>query len=159
MTAIVLRTALVWLGLLVLLRLSGRRTLGEMSPVDLVVLLLASEMLQPALLGEDASLTSAFVVILTLLLLSVLYAYAKVWWPWFGPALEGAPTLLVINGEPDRAALRRSRVELDDVMAAARQNGVAEVEAVRYAVLETDGRISIIPAARSGTGSRDQPPK
>ncbi len=64
--------------------------------------------------------TSAFVVILTPLLLSILRAQSKIWWPALGPALEGAPILLVTNGEPDAAALRRSRVELDDVMAAGR---------------------------------------
>ncbi|MFT8243143.1 DUF421 domain-containing protein [Roseomonas sp. BN140053] len=145
MTEMILRAALVWLGLLVLLRLSGRRTLGQMSPVDLVVLLLASEMLQPALLGEDNSLTSAFLVIVTLMLLSVLYALVQNRWPRLGRVLEGAPTLLVRDGQPDHAALRRARVSLDDVMASARGSGIAEVAAVRFAVLETDGRISIIP--------------
>jgi len=144
-TETILRTGLAWLGLLVLIRISGRRTLGEMSPVDLVVLLITGDMIQQGLLDDDASLTSGFVVVTTLLLLSVLYASAKSRWPRLALAVEGVPTVLVRDGVPDERQMRASRVVMDDVMEAARKNGVAELEEVRFALLETGGAISIIP--------------
>jgi len=148
MIEMVIRTAVAWLGLVVLIRLSGRRTLGEMSPVDFVVLLISGDMIQQALLGEDASLTSGFLVVLTLLLLSSIYAKVKSRWPAFARAVEGVPTVLVRNGVPDEEQLRASRVAMDDVMEALRKEGLADLEEVRFAVLETSGVISVIP--RSG---------
>ncbi|UFN50044.1 DUF421 domain-containing protein [Roseomonas sp. OT10] len=150
----VLRAALTWAGLMVLLRLSGRRTLGEMSPADFVVLLIIGDMVQQGLLGDDASLTSGFVVVTTLLLLTVLYATAKARWPGLTRPMEGVPTVLVREGVPDLGRLRRSRVALDDVLEAARQNGIAELGGVRWAILETSGRISIIPRASPQEGEQ-----
>ena len=155
----ILRAALTWAGLMVLLRLSGRRTLGEMSPADFVVLLIIGDMVQQGLLGDDASLTSGFVVVTTLLLLTVLYATAKSRWPGLMRPVEGVPTVLVREGVPDHARLRGSRVALDDVMEAARQNGIADLREVRYAILETNGRISIIPHASPQAGETDYPPR
>lgn len=149
MTETILRTALAWLGLVILIRLSGRRTLGEMSPVDFIVLLIMGDMIQQSLLGEDFSMTSAFVVVVTLLLLTVSYAWAKSRWPRLTRAVEGVPTVLVRNGVPDEAQMRAARVGMDEVMEAARKNGLIDLGEVRFAVLETGGEISIIPAAKA----------
>lgn len=147
MIEIILRTAVAWLGLIVLLRLSGRRTLGEMSPSDFVVLLIAGDMIQQSLLGDDASLTSGFIVVVTLLTLSIAYAKAKSLWPAAIRAVEGVPTVLIREGVPDARQMRACRVAMDDILEAARLNGLCEPEEIRFAVLEIDGAISIIPRA------------
>nr|WP_280854828.1 YetF domain-containing protein [Pararoseomonas indoligenes] len=93
-------------------------------------------------------MTSGFVVVVTLLLLIVGYAGAKSRWPRLVRAVEGVPTVLVRNGVPDEAQMRAARVGMDEVMEAARRNGLVELREVRFAVLETGGEISIIPAAK-----------
>jgi len=147
---LVLRTALAWLGLLVLVRLSGRRTLGEMSAVDLIALLIIGDVVTQGLNSADQSLAGGFVVVMTLLLLNVGYSYVLRWLP----SLEGAPTLLVREGEPLARNLRRARVDLADVLASARRVGVPDLSGVRYAVLEVDGTINVVPR----TAAPDQPP-
>lgn len=154
----IFRTAFVWIGLLVVFRLSGRRTLGELSAVDFIALLISGELVQQALLRDDQSVTGTFLVVVTLMLLSVGFSLLKQRVPGVGRLLEGVPTLLVRDGVPEVERMRRARVDLDDLLAAARQSGVAELGGVRYAVLETDGRISIVPmepgpaAAAAGRG-------
>nr|WP_282571755.1 YetF domain-containing protein [Roseomonas acroporae] len=115
-------------------------------------------MIQQSLLDEDASLTSAFVVILTLLLLSIAYAWLRGRLPArLAGALEGVPTVLVRDGVPDEHRLRRSRVTLDDVLEAGRRSGVADLAGIRFAVLETGGTISIIPNAGQNDGPATPP--
>lgn len=150
MIDIILRTAVAWLGLTILLRLSGRRTLGEMSAVDLVVLLIAGDMIQQALLGDDASLTSGFLVVVTLLTLTMAYAKAKATWPGAARHLEGVPTVLLRDGKPDTRQMANSRIAMDEILEAARLQGVAEPEEIRFALLEVSGQISIIPRASGG---------
>lgn len=144
MTELILRTAAVWVVLTLLFRVAGRRTMGELSPVEFVVLLVADGLVQEGLLGEDGSLTSG-VLIIVVLLLTVGYSLLKLRVPAVSRVLEGVPTLLVRDGAPIPDRLRRSRVGLEDLLQVARENGVAELRGVRYAVLETDGRISIVP--------------
>ena len=144
---LILRTALIWVGLLLLLRASGRRTMGEMSPTDFIVLLIVGDVVTQALNSSDRSLTGAMVVVVTLLLLNVLYAYAGRLLPGMTRSVEGTPTLLVRDGCTIERNLAQSRITKDDILAAARREGIADLSEVRYAVLEVDGIISIIPRA------------
>lgn len=142
----VLRGAAIYIALLVILRLSGRRAVAQLTPFDLVLLLIISETTQQALLGEDSSVTNAIIVMLTLFGLDILLSLIKRSWPIVGKIVDGGPTLLVDQGKPDYRALRRARIDLGDVHAAARaERGILNLEDVDYAVLEADGQISIIP--------------
>lgn len=143
----VLRGAAVYLVLLVIIRLSGRRSLSEMSPFDFVLLLIVAETTQQALLGDDFSITNAVVLIVTLFAIDVALSFVKERSAWATRWLDGAPTVLISHGEPDRHALNRARVQIDDVMAAARQqHGLERLDQVKFAVLEVSGKISIVPA-------------
>lgn len=143
----VLRGAAVYLVLLVVIRLSGRRSLSEMRPFDFVLLLIVAETTQQALLGDDFSVVNAVVLIITLFTIDVALSFVKERAPGLARWLDGAPTVLVSNGEPDRRALDRARVQIDDVMAAARQqHGLERLDQVKFAVLEVSGKISIVPA-------------
>lgn len=144
----VLRGAVVYLVLLVVTRLAGRRSLAQSSAFDLVLLLVLSETVQQALLNADASMTAAGLLVLTLVTLDVALAWAKTHWHAVGDLLDGRPTVLVIQGQPQWDALRRARITLPDVMQSARQShGLGRFAQIEAAVLEVDGTISIIPRA------------
>lgn len=142
----VLRGAAVYVIVLVFVRLSGRRTLAELTPFDFVLLLIIAETTQQALLGDDFSITNAAVLIVTLFLIDIVLSRFKSGFPVLGKALDGVPTVLVRDGKIDRHALRRSRVTEEEIMVAARhQQGLENIGEVKHAVLETDAGISIIP--------------
>ena len=143
----VLRGAAVYGLLLVIIRLSGRRSLAEMTPFDFVLILIVAETTQQALLGDDLSITNAAVLIVTLFAIDIGLSYVKGTSRSIQRWLDGTPTVLVSHGTPDRRALRRARVQLDDVLEAARkQHGVERLDQVKFAVLEVGGNISIVPA-------------
>ncbi|MFM7028076.1 MAG: DUF421 domain-containing protein [Chakrabartia sp.] len=142
----VLRGGSVYLILIVILRISGRRSVAQLAAFDLVLLLIVSETTQQALLGDDYSITNAVIVMTTLFVLDILMSFAKRRWPRMGVLLDGRPTLLIARGEVDARALARSRLSLDDIMAAARSDqAILHPKDIEVAVLEADGRISIIP--------------
>jgi uncharacterized membrane protein YcaP (DUF421 family) len=155
----VFRALAVYFVLLIVVRLSGRRSIGEITPFDFVLLLIVAETTQQALLGDDFSITNAAVLIVTLFTADVALSYMKQWSPTVAVWLDGTPTVLISRGEPDPRALQRARVSIDDVLQAARQqHGIERLEEVRFAVLEAGGKISVTraPAARKKpqTGSQ-----
>lgn len=153
----VLRAAALYVVLLVLFRAIGRRTLSDMTAFDFVLLLVIGEATQQALLGEDFSLTNAVLVITTLALSDVGLAWATMRWGRLGRMVTGLPMVIVADGKPLEDRMRRARVTRDDVLEAARRTqGLARLDQVRYAVVETNGGISVIPredGAREGEGA------
>jgi uncharacterized membrane protein YcaP (DUF421 family) len=141
----VLRGLAIYFALLVIIRLSGRRTLAQMTPFDLVIVLVISETTQQAMLGDDFSITNAILLILTLFMSDILLSYLKNWSPFAARIIDGVPTILVANGVADREALRGCRLQMDDVLEAARnQQGIESAMDIRFAILEVSGNISII---------------
>jgi uncharacterized membrane protein YcaP (DUF421 family) len=142
----VLRVAIVYLFLMALFRLAGRRTLADISPFDLVLLLIISELVQQAIVGEDHSLTNALVLCGTLMVLDIGLSLWKQRSPRVERWLEGSPVLLVEHGQPIPEALRAMRVDESDILAAARLGqGLERMSQIRFAVLEKTGGISIVP--------------
>jgi uncharacterized membrane protein YcaP (DUF421 family) len=142
----VLRALALYVVLLVLMRVTGRRTLAETTPFDLVLLLVIGEATQQALLGDDFSLTNAVVVIVTLLLADIGLSLLKGRSPRAERWVDGVPTILVADGRPLRDRLRQARVDEQDILEAARaRQGLAGMEEIRFAVLEPGGGITIIP--------------
>ncbi len=145
----VLRALAMYVALLILFRLTGRRSLRETTPFDLVLLMIVGEATQQALLGEDFSLVNGLVVIVTLLLADIGLSLFKGRFPSMERVLDGVPTILVADGRPIEERMRRARVDLGDILAAARERqGLAELRQIRWAVLESDGTITIVPAER-----------
>jgi uncharacterized membrane protein YcaP (DUF421 family) len=143
---LVLRGVVVYLVLLLLLRAAGNRQFAQMTSFDLVLLLIIAEVAQQALVGEDFSLTGAAVLVVVLVGLDVLLSHLKHRWPSADAALEGLPILLVDRGELLRGPMDRERVDPEDILAAARAaHGLERLDQVRFAVLERDGTISIVP--------------
>jgi uncharacterized membrane protein YcaP (DUF421 family) len=142
----VLRGAIMFIFLLVLFRLTGKRTLNSVTPFDLILLLIISEAAQNAMIGQDYSLTNSFLVILTLVGLDILLSFVKQRSHRAERFLDGCPLLIVDHGRLLEERMHKSRVDQEDVMAAARQHqGLERLEQIKYAVLEVNGDISIIP--------------
>src|SRR5689334_10356173 len=118
----VLRGAAVYLMLLVFFRVAGRRTLGQMTNFDFVLLLIISEATQNAMIGDDFSVTNGMLVVVTLIGLNVLLSHVKQWSRVAEIWLDGKPTIIVEQGEPKTEIMKRERVDEDDVLAAARQS-------------------------------------
>lgn len=146
----VIRGAAIYLILLLIMRISGRRTMSDVTPFDFVLLLIIAETTQQALLGDDFSLTNAVVLIVTLISIDIGLAYVKKCSPAAARLLEGVPTVLVRDGKLDRHALERARLDEADIMTAARQQqGLENMGEVKHAVLETDSGISVVPRKNS----------
>jgi uncharacterized membrane protein YcaP (DUF421 family) len=146
----IVRTVAMFALLMLLFRVTGRRTLGSMTSFDFVVLLIISEATQQAMVGDDPSLTNAALVASTLLLCNVGLSLLKVRSAWAKRVLEGVPTLIVAHGTPLRDRLERARVDEEDVLSAARETqGLERMEQVRFAVLEANGRITVVPEPAS----------
>ncbi|MBW9091335.1 DUF421 domain-containing protein [Rhizobium wenxiniae] len=142
----VIRGAAIYFILLIALRLSGRRTVAQMTPFDLVLLLIIAETTQQALLGDDFSIINAALLIIVLFSLDIGLSFIKQWAPRIARVIDGTPTVLISDGKPDLRAFARARVSLEDVLTAARvEQGVEELTQIKSAVLEADGAVSIIP--------------
>lgn len=152
--AVVLRTAVVYLFLVMILRLSGKREVGQMSILELIVILLISDAVQNSMVGEDTTLIGGLLAVMTLLGLDYGLSRLAGRSRRLRRVIEGEPRLLIRDGRLLGKALREEKVEPEKVRAAVRAQGLARVEDVRLAVLETDGSISVIPTDKAA-GSGD----
>lgn len=132
----------VFLLLMLVLRVMGKRELTEMSPFDMVILFLIGDLIAEAVIAEDTSLTGAVVVVSVFALLTVTLSWLSFRLPRFERFLDGAPTVIVRDGEPDLQAMKRERVSLDDLNEAARGSGIRRLSDIELAVLEADGKFS-----------------
>lgn len=142
------RAAAIYFALLVLFRVAGRRSLAEITSFDLILLLIIGEATQQALLGDDFSLTNAIVVIITLIVIDVGLSLLKLRSRKVELWLDGAATIIVENGMPMKGRIAEARLQEDDILQAARQSqGLERMDQIKYAILEKNGKISIIPYA------------
>jgi uncharacterized membrane protein YcaP (DUF421 family) len=142
----VLKTVGVYFFLLLLFRIAGKRSLHDITLFDFVLLLVLSESVQGALIGEDFSLTNAWIVLATFFLLDVTLSVLKQRFPKLGTALDGMSVLIVRNGRPLKEKMNQERIDEEDILEAARQaHGLTRLEQIKYAVLERNGSISIVP--------------
>ena len=139
-----LRALLVYGFLLVTLRLTGKRQVGQLAPSDLVVLLVLSNAVQNSMNAGDNTVAAGFILVTTLLAVNGLMS----WLTWRSKRaevlLEGRPQILVHNGVVDEGLIRSERITRHELMAAVRQAGLSELKDVRVAILETNGRINVI---------------
>jgi len=141
---IFIRTASIYLVILIGVRLSGKREVGQMTPFDLTLLLLLSNAVQNAMTGPDTSLTGGVVAACTLLLLNYLVAEVSGMNRRFRRFVQGSPTLLIHDGQLLPSNLAREHLTVDEVERALREHGIASVKDVSLAVLEVDGSISAL---------------
>lgn len=136
----------MYLFLLIIFRMMGKRTLNEATTFDLVLLLIISEVTQQGLVGEDFSITTSVVLICTLMGLDIIFTWFKKRYAGFRRIVEGVPLIIVDNGKPLKGRMHNADVDEEDIMHAARSNcGLERMDEIKYAVLEKDGSITIIP--------------
>lgn len=146
----VIRPVLVYLVLLLLLRLTGKRTLAQITSFDFVLLLTIGNATQQALIGEDNSMVHGAILVATLISLNYVLQLLKQHSKWFGRLLDDIPLVIVADGKPLKDRMHKARVDEDDVLDAAREScGLEHMDQIRHAILERDGQISIIPRSRS----------
>jgi uncharacterized membrane protein YcaP (DUF421 family) len=142
----VIRALVVYLFLLLVLRLTGKRTLAQITTFDFVLLLIISEASQQALTGQDYSLLNGAIVVMTLIGLNILMSWLKERSKTVDRVLDDIPLLVVADGKPLKDRMEKSRIDEDDILDAARETqGLERMDEIRHAILERNGKISIIP--------------
>ena len=142
----VVRAAVVYLALLLLFRIVGKRTLAETGVFDFVLLLIIAEATQQAMIDDDNSMTNAFLIIVTLLALNIGFSILKQRSSFVDRLIDDVPVLIVVDGNPLKDRMDRARVDERDILQAARETqGLARLDQIQYAVLERDGAISVVP--------------
>jgi uncharacterized membrane protein YcaP (DUF421 family) len=139
---LVFRTVFVFALIFVVTRSVGRRELSSMEPFDMILLVVIGDLVQQGVTQSDYSLTGATTVIATLALLTVLTAWLSFRVRRLRPLLEGEPVVVIADGRVLEANLRRQRMTVEEVAAEARQQQIASLDEVRFAVLETNGKLS-----------------
>lgn len=150
----VIRSVLIYGFLLIAFRVFGKRELGQASTLDLAVLVLVANAVQNGIIGNDDSVTGAVIGGGTLFGLNALLARAAYLHPRIDWLLEGEPSMLVVDGRPDRKSLRREHISLPELRSIARRQGFADLGEVWTAILETNGVISMF---RQDEGCRYHP--
>ena len=141
---IVVRATVAFVLIAVVTRLIGRRELSGLEPFDLILLVVLGDLIQQGVTQSDYSLTGMVLVICTLAVLTTLLSFVGFRVGGLRRLLEGTPLVLIEDGRVVDRNLRRERIRIEEVAAAARAQGVASLEEVRFAILETNGQISII---------------
>jgi uncharacterized membrane protein YcaP (DUF421 family) len=145
---LILRAACVYILLLLVMRLAGRRTVSNTSTFDLVLLLVISEAVSNALFaGQDHSITSAAILVITLVSLDIGLSLIKLRSVWFSKLVDGVPLILLAHGKPLTDRMENARVSPEDLATAAREHGFASIDNLQYVVLEANGKLSVIPKA------------
>ncbi len=145
----VIRSAVIYLALLLVFRISGKRSLAQITTFDFILLLIISEAVQQAMLTNDYSVTNALLVIITLISLDIFIAWLG---RKFKPAshwINSTPVVLVENGKPIEDRMQKSQVQEDDILSQARQlQGISRMDQIQYAILERSGGITVIPKSQ-----------
>lgn len=142
----VIRGLIVYFFLLLIFRISGKRTLSETTSFDLVLLLIISETTQQAMVDSDHSITNGFLLIMTLIGTSVGLSLLKQKFPALEKWLDGTPTIIIENGKMLKDRMNGVRVDENDVLEAARKlQGLERLEQIKYAIVERSGEITIVP--------------
>lgn len=146
----IIRGVLVYVFLFLVFRIAGKRTLAQSSPFELVLLLIISETIQQALVDSDHSVTNGFLLIMTLVGMSILLSVIKHHSETASRWLDGLPVRVVREGKWDQEVADKTRVDEAEVLSAARcTQGIGRMDDVAHATLENDGKISVVPRGKT----------
>jgi uncharacterized membrane protein YcaP (DUF421 family) len=141
---LVARTVVIILIVFLLTRVVGRRELSSLEPFDVILLVVVGDLVQQGITQADDSVTGSTIVLATVALLTVGISYLSFKVPRLRPLLEGEPIVVVVDGEAIERNMRRERLTMDDLLAEARTQQIGSLDDVRFAVLETSGKISFL---------------
>jgi uncharacterized membrane protein YcaP (DUF421 family) len=141
---IVIRAAVAFVFILLLTRVVGRRELNSLEPFDLILLVTIGDLVQQGVTQNDFSITGMTLAVGTIAVLTVLFSYLSWRFQALRPVLEGQPLILIEDGKVIEKNLRRNRLTQEEVAAEARNQQIDSFDKIRWAVLETSGKISFI---------------
>lgn len=141
----IFRTAIIYIFLMVVLRISGHRTLNEMTTFDFVLLLIMGDASQQAMTGTDYSLTNGLLIIMTLVLMDIFISFLKQKFRKVESIIDGMPVILINNGKILKKTMNQVKVDITDILESSRKlQGLERLDQIKYAILEKDGDITII---------------
>jgi len=141
---LVVRATVIYWFLWLIVRGTGKRSLADITPLDLMITIVVGDFVQQAVTQEDMSVTGGVIVVSTFVSWIVIGDFASRRSSFFDRVLDGQAVIVLRDGEPDLVRLRRERLRLDDLIAAAREQGYADLGTIRLGVLEHDGKFSFI---------------
>jgi uncharacterized membrane protein YcaP (DUF421 family) len=144
-----IRATIIFFFIFLVTRVAGKRELSSMEPFDLILLVVIGDLVQQGITQSDYSVTGALIVISTITVLTVVLSYANYRLRSLRGMLEGKPVVLVENGQLIEHNMRRERITVEELESEGRLQQVTSIEDMRWAVLETSGRISVIPSSSS----------
>ena len=153
---IVIRAAVIYVFVYLILRALGKRELGELTAFELVLLFVVGDLVQQSITQNDTSLTAAVLAIGTISMLILFQSYAVFRWKRSRSVIEAQPVVVLLDGRPVDPALRSQRMTLADLQTSARSEGIADLADVQIAVLETEGKLSFIKYDRERSRSTEQ---
>lgn len=152
----IVRVAIVYFVVIAGLRVVGKRTFGQLAPVDLVVLMLIPEFFQQAIAREDFSMTNALIAVSTLLLLATLMEILTYRFPRVGRVVNGEPVTVVSHGFLRTDHMDRERLAPDEILDSMHRAGLDRMEQVKWAVLYPDGTVAVVPWDPPAAGRIEQ---
>jgi uncharacterized membrane protein YcaP (DUF421 family) len=145
---IVFRAVILYLLIFLVTRVVGRRELSSLAPFDLILLIVLGDAIQQGLTQDDYSVTGAFIVVITIVLLQVGTSYLSFRSVPIRRVLEGEPIIILQDGQVIQRNMRRERLTVEEIAEEARQQQIDSLEQVAWGVLEPSGKISFIPKSR-----------
>ncbi len=145
MISIIIRTVIIYTILMIIMRLMGKRQLGELDVGEFVITILLSEIASLPITNPEKSIWDAIVPIATLVFLEILSSSLILKFPKIKKLLASKPAVLISRGKIDREVMHKVRISIEDLISQIRQNGIYDLEEVDYAILEENGKMSIIP--------------
>ncbi|PGZ08971.1 hypothetical protein COE30_09895 [Bacillus cereus] len=155
--SIIGRTMLLYVIILIIFRLMGKREIGELSVLDLVVFIMLGEMAVVAIENTDKSLLHQLVPMTFLMCIQIVLSVISLKFQRFRHLIEGEPAILINAGKIDEKKMRKQRYNIDDLMMQLREQGVGDVRDVEYAILEPSGKLSIFQKQKSKKSKNDTP--
>lgn len=154
---IVVRAVVLFAFLWLITRVAGRATLGELSTFQLLLYVTMGDLVQQSITQQDYSITSGVLAISVFALLTIAISWVNARRADLRPLTHGTPVVILKAGEPLLETMRRERLSVDDLMAAAREKGIRRLTRIDLAVLETDGKISFFTDDQESAGAPDRP--
>ena len=157
---IVIRAVVIFAFLWIVTRAVGRATLGELSTFELLLYVTMGDLVQQGVTQQDSSVTGAVIAVGTFAILTVALSWVQFRFPRSRDVITGRPVLVLADGKPDEGVLRRQRLAMADLLAAAREQGIRRTADIEYAVLEANGKISFFTyEGEEQSGAPEKPPQ
>lgn len=140
----IIRGMVIYLFVFLIVRILGKKKISELAPLDLVLLLIMSESVQNAIIGEDHSLVAGMICVTVLGILNIIINDLAFRYRWIEKIVEGQPEVIILNGKIHKKVLKREKISDAELFEALREHQVMNAEDVKCAILEADGKISVI---------------